>query len=102
MTLKPAPNVKIELFINDSVCFLFDIDNGAYRYDYYPEDGQWDTRADSQDYDRADAFRLHTSELTDYLEDQARYIMERFGQVLRDEFQFGYVDTCKLVEELHI
>jgi hypothetical protein len=101
MTLKPLPNVKIELFTGDPLYFLFDVDNGEYRYDYYPDGGHWDTRADSKDYDRADAFRLHSNELTDYLEDQARYILERFGQVLRDEFQFGYVDTIRLTEEIH-
>lgn len=101
MPLKPAPNLKIEVFIDEPFHFLFDIDNGEYRYDYYPDGGHWDTRADSKDYDRADAFRLQTDSLTDYLADQAKYIVERFGQVLRDEFQFGYVDTTKLTEEIH-
>lgn len=101
MTFKPAPNLKIEVFIDEPFRFLFDIDNGEYRYDYYPEGNHWDTRADSADYARADAFRLHTDSLTDYLEDQVLYIIERFKYVVRTEFQFGHVDTTKLTEEIH-
>lgn len=92
------PNLKIMWRFEEGFCFTFDLDEGEYRYDYYPEDGHWDTRADSRDYARADAFRLHTDSMTDYLEDQARYIMERFTQVLNTEFKYGFVDTCELGE----
>lgn len=96
----PPPNLKIEWRFEDGFYFTFDIDDGEYRYDYRPEDGHWDTRADSRDYRRADAFRLNTDTLTDYLEDQARYIMDRFTQVLKTEYKYGFIDTCKLIEEV--
>lgn len=97
----PQPNVKIELFLDDTLYFLFDIDNGEYRYDYRPDDRNWDTRADSKDYRRADAYRIETETLTEYLEDQADRILKRFAQVLETEFKYGFVDTCQIDEELN-
>jgi len=98
----PPPNLRITWRLEEGLCFTFDLDEGEYRYDYYPEDGHWDTRADSRDYVRANAFRMETDEVTDYLEDQARYILERFTQVLQTEFKHGFVDTYQLLEDLHL
>ena len=100
-TVNPRPNVKIEWHLDDAFYFTFDIDDGEYRYDYRPEDRNWDTRADSKDYRRADAYRLETDTLTEYLEDQADLIMRRFTQVLETEFRYGFIDTCQIDEELN-
>jgi len=94
--LYPLPNVQIDWRFDDAFYFIFDVDNGDYRFDYRPEDRHWDTRADSKNYELADLYRRESFMLMDYLEDQARYILEKFGQMVRNEFQFGHIDMTEI------
>ncbi len=93
------PNVKIDWYFEDALVFIFDFNQGECIYHYRPEDGNLDVDSKSREYDRAEWYIGESPSLCEYIADQAELILQRFTQVVLDEFQNGYVDMFQLHED---